>query len=106
MMRSPSDAERQDLVEIQARILCTVAMAHSRNENLIERAYVCRSKLVTTCLRRKMLHKAAISTTRDVSPDRKQWDQWVLMEEKIRAGYCIWVSAPKLVASRNTNTRF
>ncbi|KAL5326159.1 hypothetical protein ACEPPN_007297 [Leptodophora sp. 'Broadleaf-Isolate-01'] len=82
--------QHEALSEIQAKILCCVAMFHSRNTNMVERAFSLRSQLVGLCLRRKML-----SMARNVSSDFEQrkestWEEFITKESETRAGYCIF----------------
>ena len=86
-----SNTELQSLVKIQARILCCIAMFHSRSTSLVERAFILRSQLVGDFLRRRML--SAVSKTQ-ISQDqalRTRWEQFIIEESKVRAGYCIFV---------------
>ncbi|KAG4437325.1 hypothetical protein IFR05_007177 [Cadophora sp. M221] len=85
-----TNSRNEALFEIQAKILCCVAVFHSRNTNLVEKAFSLRSQLVGLCLRRKML-----SLARNVSSDVEQekevtWGEFMMKESEIRAGYCIF----------------
>lgn len=89
-----SNTESEDLVKTQARVLCCVVMFHSRDTSLVERAFIIRSQLVGECLRRRMLStvpKTQISEDQVLST---RWEQFIMEESKVRAGYCIFVKNP------------
>lgn len=94
------DPDRQDSVQIQARILCCVAMFHSRNLDFVEKAFSMRSQLVGLCLRRKMLYSSAEPPEDPKKTRMAIWQYFITKESKIRAGYCIFVSiCPFLLAT-------
>jgi hypothetical protein len=65
-------------------------MFHSHNDIFVEKSHALRSKLVTSCLRRKMLQEVK-TARKNVSSNQTPWEEWVSGEAKLRAGYCIWV---------------
>lgn len=88
---SAANSEWQDLVKTQGRILCCIAMFHSRNTSLVERAFIIRSQLVGECLRRKMLSVRSRNRITEDQTIHTRWEQFILDESKVRVGYCVFL---------------
>jgi len=77
-----------EIFQLQAQVISVLGMLNTCNDTLIERAYTGRSKLVTTCLRRKLLSGGGYTQT---SIETVSWQEWIERESQIRTAYSIWV---------------
>ncbi|KAL2066667.1 hypothetical protein VTL71DRAFT_2739 [Oculimacula yallundae] len=86
-----SDLQTGLLFEIQARVLCCVAMYHSRNPNIAEKSLSMRSQLVGYCLRFKLLSAVRTPSSNLNQQINYTWQEFIFKESRIRTGYCIFL---------------
>jgi hypothetical protein len=86
------DSGRDNMAQVQARILNVIGMAHSGKEELIRLARTSRSYLVATCLHMGLLNSSDNVNSQEVRVAKHQQVKWLKSQIRIRTGYFIWVS--------------